>query len=233
MKMPIIEVVATRPRPSPGLFIGAVGVGIVALALIAWLGFGAALIENARPTATPKPSALPTASVIAPATLMPLATETTAPLVTPTPLATSAPVVTDLSPTPNSHLPGHHFQVLYDENSLYLLNDSEISILIAQLDFERLGSDGAILNRFDGSRWAQFYASSKSGWCMSIEILQSAPLRPTACAKGSLSTRTPTRDDAMVFWTTVPNSTEFRATWDGVEVARCPVGSGVCEVWLP
>ena len=104
--------------------------------------------------------------------------------------------------------------------------------------FERLSTSDQPLNRFDGWRWAEFYPNSKPEWCMTLEILSSPSyLRPPECSKGSLSTRTPTRDDAVVFWTSQEGSRQFRVLWrqgqQEEEVARCEIGAGVCEVFFP
>ena len=73
---------------------------------------------------------------------------------------------------------------------------------------------------------------------MVIEILSSPSyLRPPECTKGYLSTRTPTRDDSVVFWTAKEGSQQFRVLWiverQEEEVARCEIGAGTCEVFFP
>lgn len=135
---------------------------------------------------------------------------------------------------------GKRFMILYDDNSLYFLNLSTSDVPINWVAFERLSDSDEPLNRFNGSRWGQFYSTSTPNRCMAIEILGSESyLHPPECDPDNfyLSLRTPTRDDATVFWTTQEGSHQFRVLWreggQDEEVARCEIGAGVCEVFLP
>lgn len=135
---------------------------------------------------------------------------------------------------------GKRFLTFYDNNSLYFLNLSKSDVPINWVAFERLSDSGASLNRFNGSRWGQFYATSTPSWCMAIEILNSEPyLDPPDCGHDNLylSLRTPIRNDPTVFWTTQEGSHQFRVLWreggKDEEVARCEIGAGTCEVFLP
>lgn len=135
---------------------------------------------------------------------------------------------------------GKRFMLFYDDNSLYLLNLSDSVIPINWVAFERLSDANVPLNRFDGSLWAKFYPDSKPGWCTALKILDSASyLDPIECGHDNLylSLRTPTRDDPVVFWTVGEGSRQFRVLWrEGgrdEEIARCEIGAGVCEVFLP
>lgn len=135
---------------------------------------------------------------------------------------------------------GKRFMLYYDEDSFYLLNLSNSVVPINWVAFERLSEDDTPLNRFDGSRWAEFYADSKPTWCMALMILESAShLDPAECDHDHLflSVRTPTRKDPVVFWTTVEGSQQFRVLWreggQDEEVARCEIGAGICEVFFP
>lgn len=148
--------------------------------------------------------------------------------------ATAAPV--PLVKYPN----GKRFMLFYDDSSLYLLNLSDSSVPINWVAFERLSDTDVPLNRFNGSRWAEFYSTSTPGWCMALEILESAQnLDPAECDHDNLylSLRTPTRNDPTVFWTAKEGSHQFRVLWreggKDEEVARCEIGAGKCEVFLP
>jgi hypothetical protein len=106
--------------------------------------------------------------------------------------------------------------------------------------FERLSDSDLPLNRSNGSRWGQYYSTSKPGWCLALEILDSPPyLDPPECGHDDLylSLRTPTRNDDTVFWTAQEGSHQFRVLWreggQDEEVARCEIGAKVCEVFLP
>ena len=135
---------------------------------------------------------------------------------------------------------GKLFKLFYDDNSFYLLNLSDATIPISRVAFERLSNDDVPLNRFTGTGWAEFYASSKPGKCVALEILGSRPyLSPPECGHNNfLSLRTPTREDQTIFWTVQEGSHQFRVLWregggQGEEVARCEIEAGICEVFLP
>lgn len=172
-----------------------------------------------------------------------VATNTTAPTLVPSqPTNTDTPTTdpaTAMAALPTVKYPdGRRFMLYYDNNSLYLLNLSTDLVSISSVAFERLDSTGARLNRFDGWRWAQFYPTSRPGGCMAIEILDSSPLRPSECGGIYHSTRTPAREDAVVFWTSQAGSLQFRVLWRGAnrqdeEVARCEIPAQTCEVFLP
>ena len=154
--------------------------------------------------------------------------------------ATEPPLVGTLSALPTVRYPdGNLFKLLYDDNSFYLLNLSNNSVPVNWIAFERLSYEGLPLNRFNGTRWAEFYSSSLPGRCMALRILGSPSyLDPPECGDNNfLSLRTPVRDDETVFWTTQEGSELFRILWreGGVdeEIARCEITAGTCEVFLP
>jgi len=135
---------------------------------------------------------------------------------------------------------GKRFKLFYDDNSFYLLNLSGATIPINRVAFERLTDQEVPLNRFNGTRWAQFYSSSTPGKCVALQILGSSPyLDPPECGNDRfLSLRTPTRDDPGIFWTAQEGSHEFRVLWregggEGEEIARCKIDAGICEIYLP
>lgn len=151
--------------------------------------------------------------------------------------ATELPIVAAL---PTVKYPdGKRFMLFYDDNSLYLLNLSESTIPINWIAFERLSDDDVPVNRFNGTRWAEFYANSVPGRCVALRILGSSEyLDPPECGDNNfLSLRTPTRDDPTVFWTVMAGSHLFRVLWreggQDEEVVRCEIGAGTCEVFLP
>ena len=37
----------------------------------------------------------------------------------------------------------------------------------------------------------------------------------------------------LIFWTPKEGSTHFRVLWLGAEVARCEIGLGLCEIFIP
>jgi predicted Ser/Thr protein kinase len=134
---------------------------------------------------------------------------------------------------------GKRFMLFYDDNSLYLLNLSESTIPINWIAFERLSDADLPMNRFNGAGWAEFYPDSTPGRCVALRILGSSSyLDPPECGHNYfLSLRTPTRDDPILFWTSMEGSRQFRVLWreggQDEEVARCEIGAGTCEVFLP
>ena len=134
---------------------------------------------------------------------------------------------------------GKRFQLFYDENSFYLLNLSDTAIPINRVAFERLSDEDVALNRFNGTRWAEFYPDSDPGKCVVLQILGNPPyLDPPECGQGAfLSLRTPTREDPGVFWTVHEASHQFRVLWreggEDEEIARCEISAGLCQVYLP
>jgi hypothetical protein len=155
--------------------------------------------------------------------------------------ATESPIATTPGAMPTVKYPnGKPFKLFYDENSFYLLNRSNATIPINRVAFERLSDNDVPLNRFNGTRWAEFYAYSTPNKCVALEILGSPPyLSPPECGRNTyLSLRTPTREDTTVFWTAQAGSHQFRVLWRegggaGEEIARCEIDAGVCEVFLP
>ncbi|MCP4542644.1 MAG: serine/threonine protein kinase, partial [Chloroflexi bacterium] len=137
--------------------------------------------------------------------------------------------------TPTVQYPeGRHFVVYYDDNSLYLLNNSEGNSQVAPLAFERLDASGVPLNRFEGWRWTRYYSTIMPGRCMRAEISDSASfLRPSQCNNRYNSSVSATRNDDYVFWTAQEGSYQFRVLWNEKEVARCEIAAGVCDVFLP
>lgn len=155
---------------------------------------------------------------------------------TPTAQSPATPAGTPTVLYPN----GKHFTIFYDDSSLYFLNRSESDVPINWVAFERLSDADTPSNRFNGSRWGQFYATSTPNRCMAIHILDNGPyLNPPECGGSNqyLSLRTPTRSDETVFWTPQETGHQFRVLWrEGgidIEVARCEISAGICEVYLP
>jgi len=227
---------ASSSRPNY-LWLGVGGCGLifVILAAIAGILFRGSL--SSLSSATDSFTDIPSAST-APETLTLAATEslvisssTDTISSTDTPVAGTVPTV--------KYPDGKRFMLYYDDNSFYFYNLSEATIPINWVAFERLNDAGVALNRFNGSRWGEFYGSSEPLRCMALKILGSSSyLEPPECGKNNfLSLRTPTRNDETVFWTSMEGSHQFRVLWreggNDDEVARCEIGVETCEVFLP
>jgi serine/threonine protein kinase len=203
-------------------------IGGCVLALILLIGVAGTLLTNPfdkGPENIASPSAtLALVALVSPT--LPIETQVTEP-----PVVAVEPTV--------KYLDGKRFMLFYDDSSLYLLNLSESKVPINWIAFERLSDADVPLNRFNGSRWAEFYANSDPGRCDALELIDRHPyLAPPECGKNNfLSLRTPTHDDPTVFWTTMEGSHWFRVLWreGGIdeEIARCEISAGTCEIFLP
>ena len=215
---------SSKPPINPSIVAALIGlVGTIAATLITILA--------SRPTA-PQDTAVPTTTRIALALELP--TLSTGAQVSER-LTVAAPGVLSTVKYPD----GKRFKLFYDDNSLYMLNLSDATIPINRVAFERLSNEDVPLNRFNGTRWAEFYPSSTPGKCVALEIVGSRPyLDPPECGKNTfLSLRTPAREDPTIFWTAQEGSHQFRVLWreggKNEEIARCEIDAGTCEVFLP
>lgn len=213
----------------------AVGCGLLTVATAVILGL-ALLVKRPPGNATQAIASSPTgtaATIVLAPTRMVTATVPAATLARPV-AATSAPTMPRAATATVLYPQGRHFVIYYNDNSLYLFNDSGSESQVTPLAFERLDSTGASSNRFEGWRWAQYYGVIMAGRCMRVEILSSAPyLRPPQCNNRVNSTISPARSNDYLFWTSQPGSKQFRVLWDKKEVGRCEIAAGVCEVFLP
>lgn len=200
----------------------------------------ASVTATFSPTSTNTPSPSPTLKPSSTASAIPTYTPTLTPTktgtstLTPTPTETLTPSQTaTLTPTITPTF-SRRFLLFYDYNSLYLLNLSGTRLDPLPLAFERLASDGSVLNRFDGRTWWVLNTSLGDHWCYGIEIRDSEPyLRPEDCSGMYAAISLPYRSSTWIFWTYSSEGREFRVLWYEEEIARCLVGSGACEFYLP
>ena len=182
--------------------------------------------RTALPTSTQMPSSSPP-----PAT----ATQTSTPL--PSATATPVPATATSAPTaapPQASTKGDHFELYYNDASLYFKNLSGKDRSIYPIAFERLGKDGQPLDRFDGWRWGNIYSNFRADYCMVLRIINRTDyLNPKACQNRELVYRTPTLDAGYIFWTKESDSKEFRVLWRDKEVGRCKINKSPCDVYLP
>jgi hypothetical protein len=69
---------------------------------------------------------------------------------------------------------------------------------------------------------------------MAIYIVNSPPyLDPSECNDTYASSLTYERDAEVIFWTAHTNSEQFRVLWQDLEVGRCDIASGSCELRVP
>src|SRR5215207_1331293 len=169
-----------RPRIDPSIIAAIIGmIGTITVAIIT--------INANRPVA-PLVTAVPTSAVVGAIAEFPTASEGAK--------STREPAAISPATLPTVKYPnGKLFKLFYDDNSFYLLNLSDRAIPINRVAFERLSNEAVPLNRFNGTRWAEFYADSTPGKCVALEIFGSSPyLDPVECGRGIfLSLRTPPR----------------------------------------
>ncbi len=219
---------------------------LAAFLLLAWWGGGFNFLRSSpvQPTAvvmneTPPAAATrtPAATAIAGATLAPPAAARSA-----TPDEATAVVLErgELTATPDQALPttppdrGNLLILYYDDGAFYLYNRSKQEWPIFPLSIERLDASDAPIDRFEGRVWGDIYPKLRPGYCMVMRILQAKQeLLPVECVGRILVLHQPRKDSGYLFWPAQPGSTHFRVLWNEVEVGRCEIAKGLCEVTLP
>ena len=222
-----------KPRDDRFFWLGLGAVGAVLIVLTLFIGISFLLNGNVlsslppptstilsstaalTPTQSPPPTALPTQAPTGTVALV---------LLTPPLLPTSSPTV----------LTGDPFVLIYDDTSFNLLNLSDLPRNISLILFERLDLAGNPLETFSGERWALFNEIIRPATCMRIEITD-APFKtnPEECNNIFDAVRTTTSDSSSDFWTSRPNSSEFRVLWAGQEIKRCPIITHRCDLLIP
>jgi hypothetical protein len=129
---------------------------------------------------------------------------------------------------------GRHFQIIYNEDSLYVLNLSGDRVALQPFGFDRLDASGNPTNHFDGGRWAQFYPYVFPQACARVIIGSPSVgyLEPPQCRQYNSEVWVE-RGRSLDFWTPQEGSTQFRVLWNGQEIGRCEIAAGSCEVYLP
>jgi serine/threonine protein kinase len=179
------------------------------------------------PASTDTPSLEPLYTLTMPPTPV---TRTVSPTATIQLTATAPVTATSTAAFPNGHL----FLLLYNNNSFFILNKSDVTRSVSGFTFERLDAQGNVLNVFPGWRWEVYYPNLGPKRCMAIYIVESPPyLDPTECNNTYASVLNYERDAEVIFWTTRENSAQFRVLWQNVEAGRCEIASGACEARVP
>jgi hypothetical protein len=144
------------------------------------------------------------------------------------PTATLVPPPTVLYPD------GQHFQIIYNQDSLYVLNLSGDRVPLQPFGFDRLDASGNPTNHFDGGRWAQFYPYVFPQACARVIIGNTTVgyLEPPQCRQYNSEVWVE-RGRSLDFWTPQEGSAQFRVSWNGQEIGRCEIAVGSCEVYLP
>lgn len=246
-KAPLRQRLSALPRRQLilGFVLGGCAVASIVIVIVAGFLFATplkAFFQNSPQPADASATSLPASPVVDLSNIFsqPTDSATATTVATGAPTETPVPASPAIVTTPTVKYPnGKQFMLLYNDNSLYFINLSQADVPINWISFERLSDQDVPLNRFDGTAWAKYYATSLPNRCMALQILGGSPyLEPTECGHNNfLSLRTPTRDDSGIFWTTAEGSHQFRVLWreggQDEEIARCEIGAGTCEVFLP
>jgi hypothetical protein len=197
---------------------------------------------------TDEPTLAPTETATTEPTLAPTSTPTDVPTLTPTnipPTNTDMPTFTPVPPTatpepqiaasPVAFPTGNLLQMTYNGSTFYIRNASSENVRVSRLAFQAVDSAGNLLfYRFEGDNWARNYSFvERNGNCVGMEIADRPPWnRPSDCGRMN-SLITPSPSDERIFWAeqaVTDGAVAFAVFWDGVEIARCPINIGACDV---
>ncbi len=183
-------------------------------------------------------------TVVALPTMLPTGTETP---VSPTATITTGTIVTLVTQTPTptgtsavqSTLPTvrptnrRRFVLRYDDNTLFMRNDSGNQVEVSSFAFERLDMSGNPLNHIEGSRWARLYPYIRPQSCIKIMFWDKiSNLSPPSCQRINSEVHEQS-GSSLDFWTPQEGSAQFRVLWNGEEIGRCTISAGECEVFAP
>jgi hypothetical protein len=229
----LIEVIKQN-RKTNRLPLVLAGVVLLAAAVVTavLLGTGALGGDSAASANTPAA----TTEVVAAASATAALTSTPALTAETTPEATQPVEPGAGAATPTPLQDGTRLELLYDGSSFYLYNPNRTRLsTVRSLAFEALDASGSPLPyRFEGSEWARFSPNIEPDWCAGLEISQAVRhLKPGVCQNYSAVRTPPTFTDTRVFWTAREGSAGFRVLWDGLEVARCALAGGRCDIRVP
>jgi hypothetical protein len=142
-----------------------------------------------------------------------------------------APTVT----LPAEAEPAHNRLILfYNPAGFYAFNAGSRDIDVRPLSFVAIRDDGEHSEfRFDGVRWAGFFARIQPGKCDRLEIINASPRERPAQCRGYNALLTPEPVDRMNFWLARDGISDFRVTYGEQEVQLCQIAAGQCEVLLP
>ncbi len=188
---------------------------------------------------TPSATAILTATPTTQPTFTP--TDTPVPSETPTPLPTSeAGDAAAVLPTATEPA-GELLRIRYNLDSLYVWNNTGAGRRVARLGFLGYDASGnSAGSPFDGNTWREIagYDFVDPDRCVQITLVNPRvpPLNPVDCTAATASffynaVETLSRTDPRRFWS-ADGITEFGVFWDGIEVTRCDVTAGLCDVYI-
>jgi tRNA A-37 threonylcarbamoyl transferase component Bud32 len=130
--------------------------------------------------------------------------------------------------------PARRLRLLYTDETFYAANPNNTDIDVRSLDFAALTAGGNPTGyAFTGERWAVYYPFIQPGNCDRLHLVgREMTFVPGECADYN-AFMTPEASEEITFWRARDGITQFAVYWDGVEVGRCEIAAGACEVPIP
>jgi serine/threonine protein kinase len=188
-------------------------------------------VAAATNTIAPTNTNVPPTNTVAPTNTSIPPTNTDLPTFTPIPATATPEVAASAVAFPNGHL----LQLTYTPSTFYIRNMGTENVRVSRLAFQAVDGAGNLLfYRFDGGEWARNYSFvERGGNCVGMEIADRPPWdRPAECGRMN-SMITPSPSDERIFWAeqaVADGAVAFAVFWDDVEIARCPIAIGACDV---
>jgi hypothetical protein len=141
-----------------------------------------------------------------------------------------APTVT----LPSGSSEGSKLVLIYNAGGFYAWNPGPTDIIVREFVFEAVDNNDTPTGFvFEGRRWAGIFPRIQVGKCSRLEILNNVQKeRPSQC-RGYNAIITPEESDLDIFWLPKDNVSQFRVIMGGVEIGRCQIENGQCEVLIP
>lgn len=221
--------------------------GILPASLFPAPALTASPTESAPQPAQPTQTLIPPSATSVPAqpTFTPTATQT----VTPSPTPTVTPSATPFAPkattdpifgAPTVKYPdGNNMTLFWNDTSFVMLNRSRTARSLSGFTFERLDANDQPTDTLPGYRLESRrfkYIPGKN--CVSIKSYNDEDppyIDPADCFRLYSSIIQPDMqlEPEIFFWTQKDGSPQFRVLWLNEEVARCEIGAGTCEIYVP
>ncbi|MDT8305961.1 MAG: serine/threonine-protein kinase [Anaerolineae bacterium] len=125
-------------------------------------------------------------------------------------------------------------RLLYNDDTFYAANPNNTEIEVSFLRFDALDAGGSPAGySFSGERWAVYYPFLHPGNCDRLHLInREMTFVPGECGDYN-AFMTPEANEDITFWRAREGITHFAVFWDGVEVGRCEIAAGFCEVTIP
>ncbi len=122
--------------------------------------------------------------------------------------------------------------LVYDPVSANLINISQSSLSVKELEFRRIDSDGNTTASYKAETWGFYYdrySPVHSNNCLIINI-ETSP-RPSSCTSNQGFFTTSKTN--LHFWRKTPGSTQFEVWQNETLLKTCEISAGSCTFYLP